>query len=161
MMAGYREAVEIGSEVLHNSLSFIAESVDTVKNAPSGNARPVVVFNPCSWARTDCCIVRMTFDDGPVGGLALVDPQNRPVPFEIEEVERGDDGRINGVKLVFVAKDVPSLGYKTYFVEESGALPERTVADGGSIENDYFTIRADPKKGGGIVSIVEKATGKE
>jgi alpha-mannosidase len=161
LMAGYREAVELGSEVLRNSLAYIAESVDTVTNAPSGNAHPVVVFNPCSWTRTDCCTVRMTFADARVQGLTVLDSKRRSVPVEVEEIQREEDGRIKSAKLKFVAQDVPSLGYKTYFVEESGTLPQLTDGDGSSIENDYFVITADPQKGGGIVSIVEKATRKQ
>jgi alpha-mannosidase len=160
LMAGYREAIELGTEVLRNSVSYIAESVNTTQNAPSDDARPVVVFNPSSWTRTDCCAVRMEFDDGPEG-LALVDSDGQQVPFEVEELERQSDGEITGATLIFVAEDVPSLGYRTYYATGGSSLPEPTVAEGVTIENDYFSINVDPQQGGGIVSLIDLAAGKE
>ena len=160
LMAGYREAIELGTEVLRNSVSYIAESVNTAQNAPSDDTRAVVVFNPSSWTRTDHCAVQMTFDDGPEG-LALVDSDGEQVPFEVEQVERQADGQITGATLIFVAEDVPSLGYKTYYVTGDSSLPELTIAEGVSIENDYFSLNVDPQQGGGIVSLVDKEAGKE
>jgi len=160
LMAGYREAIELGTEVLRNSVSYIAESVNTAQNAPSDGDRAVVVFNPSSWMRTDHCAVRMEFD-GQVEGLALLDSSGQHVPFEVENVERRTDGGIAGATVIFVAEDVPSLGYKTYYATEDSALPQATVTEGVSIENDYFAVAVDPQQGGGIVSLVDKATGKE
>jgi len=161
LMAGYREAVELGADVLHNSIAHIAESVDTMQTAPSGSLGALLVFNPLSWPRTDHCTVHIPFEDRPAEGLGLVDSRGQPVPFEVHDVRRADDGTIEEVTLTFVAADVPSLGYKTYFIQKGRALPQATVGEGDSIENDYVAIRVDARKGGGIVSIVDKATGKE
>jgi len=161
LMAGYREAVELGAEVLHNSIAHIAESVDTMQTAPSGSLGALLVFNPLSWVRTDHCTARIRFDDRPAEGVRLTDSRGQPVPFEVQDVRRAEDGTIEEFTLTFVATDVPSLGYKTYFVQKGRTLPQPTVGEGDSIENDYVAIRVDPQKGSGIVSIVDKASGKE
>ena len=161
LMAGYREAIELGSELVQNATSYIAESVDTMKNAPSSTARAIVVFNPSSWTRTDYCAVQINCGERPVQGFALTDSAGQPMPFEVEQVERQGDGTVKSARIIFVADTVPSLGYKTYFLADGTSVSEPILAENVAIENEFFAVKVDPQKGGGIVSLVDKATRKE
>ena len=58
-LAALREAAELSGGVLAKATAYIAEQVDTQGTAPPEadtlGLAALVVFNPCSWARTDVC----------------------------------------------------------------------------------------------------------
>lgn len=120
----------------------------------------VAVFNAQSWQRDG--LVTTTVAEGRLGDRAfrLVDG-DREVPYEV--VSR-KDGQIT---LRFVARGVPSIGYKTYGLrpddpgraELSGHDPALR-ADENGIENEYYRLRLDPATGA-VTSIVDKRTGRE
>ncbi len=95
------------------------------------------------------------------------------MPYQIEED-----------KIVFIAQDVPSLGYKVYYlIPEQDAEAQKSsvishqpagetknyglwTMDYGlrkemSIENEFYKITVDPLKGGGIISLFDKYESKE
>ena len=83
----------------------------------------------------------------------VVDDTGTPVPILVD-----------GEGVSFLARDVPALGYRTYrLVATAGSDAHRSwrVIDGPAIENDVYAARADPNRGGTLVSLVDKRTGKE
>ncbi|MCX6878147.1 MAG: discoidin domain-containing protein, partial [Verrucomicrobia bacterium] len=58
-------------------------------------------------------------------------------------------------RLVFVARDVPALGYKTYYLAAGAPAP---AAAGTPLENGYYRITLAP---GGIKSIFDKSQNRE
>ena len=62
----------------------------------------------------------------------------------------------------FVAKDIPAMGYRTYIASnEKVEIPELLVdQNSGVIESPFFKATVDAK-GGRIVSMIDKRTGKE
>ena len=124
---GYANAAILeGGEILRNSLRNIAERV----RHSGGPATTIVVFNPLSWVRDDIVRVHVTlFGDISPGaiedyrkGMRLVDAQGNTVPFDVEEYSQNIS---RALTLVFPAHQVPSLGYKTYYLEpaEPGSMP--------------------------------------
>lgn len=93
----------------------------------------VVLFNPLPWPRTD--VVAAPADSTPVFG---------------ENAGRVDTGV------------VPAMGYETVLPGQvaSRATVCRADADAGVLENAGYALRIDAKRGG-IVSLVDKATGRE
>jgi hypothetical protein len=66
--------------------------------------------------------------------------------------------------VTFVARDVPALGYRTYRllpVERPAPDHGWRADDGLAIENDVYAALVDPDRGGTLVSLVDKRTGKE
>ncbi|MFI5384594.1 MAG: discoidin domain-containing protein [Fimbriimonadales bacterium] len=57
-----------------------------------------------------------------------------------------------GPKITFNAANIPSLGYRTFYLRSTKAEPSKP-ADGTVIENDFYRIRLTP---GGIASLYDK-----
>lgn len=161
------DAINRGHEILRDSLRNIAERV----KQPFANSTAIVVFNPMSWTRDDAVDTHFSLY-GDVGtgdslhlfkdGMRLVDENNNPVPFRITQsagtVSRGYD-------ISFIARGVPSLGYKTYYVvpadkydtfpnattvtldDPDVARPKRTL-DSDKFENEFYVVTVDRATGG-------------
>lgn len=87
--------------------------------------RPVVVFNPCSWVRTEIikvCLYDLPYDPGK---LVAYDEDGLAHPVVVLEKAAHDWGHQRHT-LAIVASDIPALGYKTYLFAEGSA----TVDDG-------------------------------
>ena len=151
LLGGWREALELGRSVLDASIERIGESIET-----AGEGRAITVFNPLSWPRSD--VVRVSIDpDADGSGLEIVDDDGASIPFLTEGV--GAQATV-----VFLARDIPALGYRTFRAistdNQARAETWRRI-DRTSIENDNYTVRVDAERGGAIVSIVDRAAGKE
>lgn len=83
-------------------------------------------------------------------------------PARIYEVQAFEKTTPAARKLVFVAADVPALGYKTYYLTAGGspgpaAAPSPKAAPDGC-ENSFYRVHLAP---GGIKTIFDKAQGRE
>ena len=108
-MAGYRFSKRLGDEIVERNLDGIASKIDT-----SGNGIPIAVFNTLGWTRTDAAEVLVGFSETGIRALTLKDPAGRDVPFQMEEPEEYADGGIRQAKIVFLAREVPALGFSIY-----------------------------------------------
>jgi len=135
----------------------------------------IVVFNPLSFTRTD--IVRIPKFHGTGTGVYdlslsnqepevcqyvnLAGPQSA-VPYAAYRHARGQFEPHELRDLVFVAKDVPPLGYKVFRLGgSSSASPSSNIKVGpNTLENQFFRIKIDPKTGG-ISSIYDKQLKRE
>lgn len=140
----YEQAVEQAKQALEKSLELIAGQINT-----KGPGIPIVVFNSCNWRRTDVVDV--------------------PSPFAGEKtaVKISDaDGNVYlarsmGDRLQFTARDVPSLGYKVFWVNRAQKpLAGSVKASDNVIENQYFRVSIDPLRGV-IDSVYDKTNKKE
>jgi alpha-mannosidase len=142
--------------------------------------RPVVVFNPTAWQRDE--VVKVTVWDaqtgatpGPLDGKKFV---ARAADGTTVPAQRTGSGDYWGHKYVDVAfpASVGPLAYSTYSVEEGevDGFEPRVVLTAGSegkdkvnlpagelvIENEFLKVVFD-KRSGGIISLVDKRTGKD
>ena len=153
--AFYREAFERGRRALDFSLETIANQIDT-----RGEGFPMAVFNPLFWSRTEpvFCDVPGSLGDKP---FKLIDPGSTDVPYQI--VSAAGVSARPGRRIVFVAEDVPSFGYKLYRLVPADQAPEfaSTVSAAlNSLENEYFRIGIDPKTGW-LISLKDKTGVRE
>ncbi|KAA9378360.1 alpha-mannosidase [Microbispora cellulosiformans] len=142
LMTGWREAYGLGGRVLGASLRRLGEGLTGV-----------AVWNPSSWPRTDLVRVRLTLPEPGAYGVAL-DP---PAPgLLLEHPERHPDGSLAAVDAVFVARDVPALGYRTFRLAPTGdRVPIGwAVREGNRIANATHTVEVDPERGGTVSSLV-------
>lgn len=136
------EAQEFCRDAREGSLRKLAALVTTAE------LRNLVVFNSLAQPRTD--VVRFRPAAG-ADGFRIVDPEDgRAVACQ---------GLPDGTS-VFIARDVPGIGYKTYSL-----LPGEPVIRGREIreplmENAFYRIRLDPRRGS-ISSLYDKRLERE
>ena len=115
---GYAQEAALGAgQILRDSLRNIAERVQQ----PFPRSTPIVVFNPLSWTRDDLVEAHATLfgevatndNDDYEKGMRLVDANGTPVPFQVEQHAEGSSRSLD---LSFIARGVPSVGYKTYYL---------------------------------------------
>jgi alpha-mannosidase len=141
-------AILRGGEILRDSLRNIAERVQI----PIAGSTPIVVFNSSGWKRDDVVRAHVTvYGDvapGDLGdhrkGLRLLDERGEEVPFYIQQYSENIS---RAMELVFVAKGVPSLGYKTYYLRAAPTPAAATQA--AQITLDRDADRRDPRRSAG------------
>lgn len=158
------QARKDGESVLEDSLSSIANRIATL---PEPTGPKIVVFNSCSWERTSLARTGKIYLKNPAAkNISVVNSSGTTVPFQIERTEHDLAGNLGMADVTFLAKDVPSVGYDTYylnFTPEAVQIPDTALrVDEGRVEmeNSHVRIRLDPAHGG-LVSLIEKQSGKQ
>src|SRR2546430_14359655 len=125
-------------EILEAGWERLAARIDT-----RGEGIPVAVFNPLGWPRTDAAEVEIGFSEPGVLDIGLVDAVGKPAPLQILREDRDHDRGITRCRVLFIAHDVPALGYAIYLVvprhstataTNEGSAQSRVIV---SIENEY------------------------
>lgn len=121
--------------------------------------RPFVVYNPCPFPRTE--LVTVDLYDMPVDPGLLVardeEGKQRPVVF----LERGHDWGHDKSRIMFVAHDVPALGYRTYLIGEgqpNAEDPAVKTIDEGVFETPHLRARIDRYQSG-LTELVDLRSG--
>ena len=143
----YEQALGCLDEAKYGGLVWVSGHV----GIEQGAGAPIVVFNSLGWPRTG--VVAVSRDDP--GPFRVADGQGRDVPCQTQPV-------LDSTIVSFVARDVPSLGYATYYLREgeAGAEPKHTLrASPRVLENRFFRIRLGAR--GEIVSLLDKRCGRE
>jgi alpha-mannosidase len=165
---GYAQEASLhAGQILRDSLRNIAERVQH----PFPTSTPIVVFNPLSWTRDDLVKTHVTlFGDVSPGEMAdykkamrLVDEKGTSIPFQVEQYSEWSSRALD---LVFIARGVPSLGYKTYYLvpaEKPDAFPD---ACGVKLQGDLEVNRSSHVMGSDVLEneyyrvTIDRATGR-
>jgi len=128
-----------------------------VQTGSSSGGVPVIVFNPLAWSRTDHLAFDVQMPAASNTGLAVLDPQGKPMPFQ----EISKDLSTHTYHLLIEAKEVPSFGYQVLHVVPGGSsaatdLTTDLTATGLTLENSHLRVIVDPKTGC-ITSLYDKA----
>lgn len=146
----YRKVDEIGEYQLNSSFKQIEEHINT--SAIKG--KPIVVYNPLSWERTD--VVKLKLPPGDLKDYSIYEPTGKEVLSQM--VSESKYSR----EITFVADNVPSLGYKVYELREekarSGSIALKI--DSTTLENQFYRVVVDPDSGW-VKSIYDKKNGRE
>jgi len=147
----YVQATELGKRELAQSLARIAKDINT---SFVRKGTPLIVFNALSWTRTDLAFVPLP--QGETSNYRIFDRNGREVPSQLEHREGGR------LSIIFVARDVPSVGYSVFELRKEATLPvqNKPAASPPMIENRLFRISVD-QDSGWLKSIVDKRAGKE
>lgn len=138
-----------GQQILDRSLAGIASRVRTEK----AKGIPLVVFNTLSWKRDGVVKAHVS---GLAGEIHLTDSAGHVVPHQILPT----DG-IEKNNLLFIAEEIPSTGYKTYYVVSGGkdATPqEKQSGSPDVLENRFYKLILAE---GGVRSIYDKQLQQE
>ncbi len=129
--------------------------------------RAVTVMNPHAWKRSDVAIARLSEPLTPPAQSVLIkDRAGRVVPSQILKADAGRGGPQAALEVAFLAKNVPSAGYDTYYIEfspnESAAVPTGLRIDEAkaTMENDLLRVTLDTATGA-VASLVHKPSGRE
>ncbi|MGH9350916.1 MAG: alpha-mannosidase, partial [Terriglobia bacterium] len=137
---------------LHESLGDLARRIRT-----TGHGIPVVVFNSLSWKRTDIAEAEVQFAS-PAAHVEVLDPAGAVIPSA--EISRDDS--MHTVKMRFLARDVPAMGYKVFRFapsEHPRAAASTLKVNGLTMENEHLRLPVDSTTGC-ITGLVSKKDGK-
>ncbi|HPT79353.1 MAG TPA: alpha-mannosidase [Candidatus Atribacteria bacterium] len=138
--AEYEQVISSGKDMLE------AAALDIVKNINTP-AMSVIVFNQLGFTRSD--IVEFTVPEG-FDSITVYDADGSRLPVQL----------VGGGKAVFVARDVPSKGYKAYRItNEVYDIQSYMTVSKEIIANDFFDIRLDET--GAFVSVFDKVNNRE
>ena len=139
-------AEELSQRVLNSAVAEAAGRVDTRR---PGAVAAVVVFNPLAWQRTGAVEVVAPADLALPEALAIEDGEGTMRPVQ----------RLGNGRLLFIAWDVPSVGYRTFWlVPRGGASDLQLSADGLEIANGRIRVSLDAS---GAVRTLRTADGHE
>jgi alpha-mannosidase len=146
----YRIAKEIGTHELDGSFSNIDKRINTL----NVKGRPVVVYNPLSWERSD--VVRVPLPESFIGDYSVYDVSGKEVPSQI--VDKGLYSR----EILFIASGVPSMGYRVYDLRNIRPRINSTglEIDSTTIENQFYKVTVDHDSGW-VKGIFDKKNGRE
>jgi alpha-mannosidase len=153
-----------GQAVLDEALRRLSKRVDT---RAFGREQAVVVFNPHGWLRTDL-VSTGRIHPVPARGRQIVvrDGQGRVIPSQTIRQDQDAEGRLAAAEVAFLAREVPSAGFRTYGLAFRSAATEppptslRCEEASLSLENEFLRVRLDPATGG-VASLVAKPAGLE
>jgi alpha-mannosidase len=149
------ESRVIGEKLLDDATRFIAGRVNTQEK----KGIPVVLFNSLSWERTDPVRVGVDFPRGSAQGLSVITADKKEVPVQFAELTTHGDGSIKHAEIVFVAENIPSIGYATYYVkpEMKSNVSEASPEFNPVYENDFYKVTFTD---GGIENVYDKELGR-
>lgn len=131
-------------ELIREFLLSIGINIKTTQNG-----EPIVVYNPLNWDRSEVILCHMKFPGEDIRGVIVKDKNGEDMPVQIVKTERAKEERVDfcnlnlvRVDFLFLAKDIPSLGYKTFYaypVKEE-RKEDYVKAIPFSIENRFYRI---------------------
>ncbi len=153
-LSKFVKAKEDATALLADALQRIASKI-----AYKGAAVPLVVFNGLNWKRNDPVSFECTFNKGEAFGVNLFDSAKNLMKNQLSNLQYFGDHSLKSCEVSFIASDIPSVGYSTFYVE---AATKRDVLKAltfnPDFENKFFTIRFG---NGGIEKLFDKSLGKE
>jgi alpha-mannosidase len=155
----YEFAKRRAEAIIDSKWDVLTSRVDT-----RGPGAAMVVFNTLGWPRSDIVEANLGFSEGSARDVVVADPDGQTVPTQILESTRYAEGGLKTVRLAFIARDVPAMGYSTYHVSPTGRANGET--DGGrtpatavprvTLENRHYRVDLD-RATGAITSLRVKA----
>jgi alpha-mannosidase len=133
----YADIKHDGGQLLNSALATIAKHVNT-----QGEGHAVLIFNSLPWERTGMVSLGAEYFAG-LKLFQIVDAAGHPVPYQLE-------GEAGAPKALFLAEQVPGMGYKEYRVVASDEQPKFSTdlaASGLTLANSQIEVVIDPESG--------------
>jgi alpha-mannosidase len=146
-------------------LDYLGNRADT--STPRTGETAALVFNPHAWDRTDLVSTGRIYPLPPkTRDVVVRDRAGRIVPSQLVKTDKNADGPLDVAEVSFQAREVPSAGYDTYFLEFSpqATAPLKTDLRFDesqlTMENEFLRVKLDPKTGS-VAGLVSKTSGDE
>ena len=149
----WQQAIEIGEHILQQSLAAIASCID-LPPPPVPDAKPIVIFNSLNWMRSQVLSILI---DGQL--CQVYDLEGNLVNYQYTQDKQ----------LLFLAKDIPSVGYRVYWlggvkkVGAQGLRPmwmQKKLPPDWVLENEYLKVIVNSSTGN-LDSIYDKINQRE
>jgi alpha-mannosidase len=106
----------------------------TAKIQTRGAGTAVVVFNSLGFRRSDPAEVVLGFSQPGLRGISVADDSGKDVPFQIDQATYYGDGSLKTARIVFLARDIPALGFRVFRVCQrdqaaEAAMPATSSSD--------------------------------
>jgi alpha-mannosidase len=156
------EALAIAERLQNAALQALAARIDTrvvAGDASPGGGRPILLFNPSSWARTEPVTIQWGWPGAPAD--RLVDECGADVPFQAAQPDV-----FPAAQRIHFEATLPAHGYRVYrFVpgDPAGgrpALGEPPRAGERSLENRFYALEFDAESGA-LVRLYDKRSAVE
>lgn len=111
--------------------------------------KPIVVFNPCAWARSE--MVQVALYDTGFDEHRIVAMDEKGARYPTMSLGKGHDWGHDKITVLFAAKDVPALGYKTFLLCEGDAnvdIPSVTAVGNEEFETPHLKVKLNRHHGG-------------
>ena len=152
-LAKFAFAKSEGNSLLNGAMKNIASNIVM----PHDKGIPVVVFNSLSWKRTGPVTIAIK-PDSKYRSLAIYTGDGRQIPSQVSKVIWDKNGYIQNATVTFIATDVPSIGYATYFVKSTEEKDEpKALKFSDTYENQFYQIHFGK---GGIDRLIDKSVNK-
>jgi hypothetical protein len=122
LLACCRNAHEQASEIRTRALTHVASHADTNRQG-----QPVIVFNSAPMPRSGTVWLHHEWPGPGVRGIAVLDEWDRLARPAMDEVVRNPAGSIASAWIGWAAKDVPSVGYRTFHLVPESVTPRQEV----------------------------------
>ena len=153
-LSKFVKAEQDATTLLYRSLNRIASKIDFKQTSI-----PMVIFNGLNWRRDDPVTFKYSFNKGEASGIKVLEQDKKPVIVQLADQQYFDDHSLKSATISFIASDVPSIGYKTFYIEPvKSEVMNETLTFNPQFENSFFSIRFGK---GGIERLYDKMLGKE
>jgi len=149
-------ARDVGAGILNKALKNIARQITFKKSS----GQPLVVFNDLSWRRNAPVSCRVDFANGRAYDVRIVDGDGNTIDSELSNTTFYQDGSIKTAQVEFIAGEIPSIGYRTFYVQplKKPSVNEKNTKTVKTFENQFYRITfAD----GGIKQIFDKKSNQD
>ena len=133
----YDEAFQRANQAMDGALSVIAKNVAT--NNKTKSAAPILVFNPLNWKRSDPVEFTWRMHDAHMVPK-IADEKGKEIPSQV--IGRWTDS----ARVVFLPGEVPSVGYKTYWITSKKEASSRSSGKL-ALANRFFRVEVDKASG--------------
>jgi len=134
----------IGQKILRQTITELASEVRL------GTPNSILVYNDLSWARNG--VVNLDISDKKGSDWIVTDAAGKAIASTVKNID--------AKKFIeFDAEDIPSIGYKAYFLRKGKVLPDSGIKAGTNFyENRFYSVVFGP---GGIKSLYDKELKKQ
>ncbi|MCY1722375.1 glycosyl hydrolase-related protein [Prolixibacteraceae bacterium Z1-6] len=154
-LSKYEFAKTEAEKVLNQSLYELSAKVKT----DSEKGRPLIVFNSLNWIRNDVVSTDVQFAESDAFSLNLYNTEGTATNIQLTDIERYSNGSIKRATINFIAENVPSIGYKTYYLKPSQQeISKKEIPFIDEVENDFYKLKFS---NGGLSSIFDKKLKQE
>lgn len=139
------QAKNMGTSILDNSLTSLTNKIDVKQHA-------IVIFNDLPWKRSGTASIEI--EAAKAKQYIIKDINGKVIPSQIQKKD-------NQYNIYFSIKDIPSIGYQTYYLspgKQTNVVPNDIKQSANYYENDFYKISFGD---GGIQSLIDKQLDKE
>lgn len=146
----WQAALDTATEIHQGAIAALVPHLP-LPPAPCPGARPLLVFNPLNWQRSELVALPLTALDGP--GWQVLDWDGQPLPSQRSQEHPvpppgclGPGETITPV-LCFQAQEIPPVGYRCYWLVPGQPSPTPAPPPQWQLQNEYLTATVDPDTG--------------